>query len=159
MSYGVLAFFLFFDDLSDYRFSMGSTCQSFSFFRLGNLRSLNPRSRASLCCCPDYREGEGMARQYNEGPIRLGDIAKRQGISVRYLEQIIMKKARYIESARGPKGGHILTKPPEEITVGEMWRSWKAGISLVECVEAPALCDRTGICPPVSSGKKSLRNS
>ena len=55
-----------------------------------------------------------MAQHYNEGPIQLGDIAKRQDVSVKYLEQIIisLKKARYIESVRGPKGGHILTRPP-----------------------------------------------
>ena len=90
-----------------------------------------------------------MARQYNEGPIQLGDIAKRQDISLKYLEQIIipLKKARYIESVRGPKGGHILTKPPEEITVGEIVALLEDGISLVECIKAPANCDRTGICP------------
>jgi Rrf2 family protein len=90
-----------------------------------------------------------MARLYNSGPIQLGDIAKRQGISLKYLEQIIipLKKARYIESVRGPRGGHILTKLPEEITVGEIVALLEDGISIVDCIEAPAICDRTGICP------------
>jgi len=90
-----------------------------------------------------------MARLYNSGPIQLGDIAKRQGISLKYLEQIIipLKKARYIESVRGPKGGHILTKLPEEITVGEIVALLEDGISIVDCIEAPAICERTGICP------------
>jgi len=90
-----------------------------------------------------------MAKHYGEGPIQLGEIAKRQGVSVKYLEQIIipLKKARYIKSVRGPKGGHILAKPPEEITVGEIVAVLENGISLVECAEEQAVCDRADVCP------------
>jgi Rrf2 family iron-sulfur cluster assembly transcriptional regulator len=90
-----------------------------------------------------------MARHYNGGPVQLGDIAKRQDVSVKYLEQIIipLKKAHYIDSVRGPKGGHILTKPPEEITVGEIVAVLEEGTSLVDCVDDPAVCDRARICP------------
>ena len=90
-----------------------------------------------------------MAQHYNEGPIHLGDIAQRQGVSVKYLEQIIipLKKAHYIESVRGSKGGHILAKPPEEITVGEIVAVLESGTSLVECVDDPAVCERADVCP------------
>ena len=90
-----------------------------------------------------------MAEHYNEGPIQLGDIAKRQGVSVKYLEQIIipLKKAHYIDSVRGPKGGHILTKPPAEITVGEIVAILEAGTCLVECVEDSTVCERAALCP------------
>jgi Rrf2 family protein len=90
-----------------------------------------------------------MARNYNGGPIQLGEIAKRQDVSVKYLEQIIipLKKAQYITSVRGPKGGHILTRPPEKITVGEIVAVLEEGLSLVECIECPTVCDRAGICP------------
>jgi Rrf2 family transcriptional regulator, iron-sulfur cluster assembly transcription factor len=90
-----------------------------------------------------------MAQHYREGPIHLGDIAKRQNVSVKYLEQIIipLKKARYIESLRGSKGGHILTKPPEEITVGEIVAILEEGTSLVECVADTTVCERADICP------------
>jgi len=90
-----------------------------------------------------------MAKHYGEGPIQLGEIAKRQNVSVKYLEQIIipLKKARYIKSVRGPKGGHILAKPPEEITVGEIVAVLENGISLVECAEEQAVCDRADVCP------------
>ena len=90
-----------------------------------------------------------MAQHYREGPIQLGDIAKRQEVSVKYLEQIIipLKKAHYIESVRGRKGGHILTKPPEEITVGEIVALLEAGTSLVECAEDITVCERSDICP------------
>ena len=78
-----------------------------------------------------------MAQHYNQGPVQLGDIAKRQNISVKYLEQIIipLKKAHYVESVRGPKGGHALTRPPAEITVGEIVALLEEGATLAECTE------------------------
>lgn len=90
-----------------------------------------------------------MAQHYNQGPIQLGDIAKRQDISVKYLEQIIipLKKAHYIESIRGPKGGHILTKPPEEITVAEIVALLEEGASLTDCSEKAEVCERADFCP------------
>jgi len=90
-----------------------------------------------------------MAMHYNQGPVQLGDIAKRQGVSVKYLEQIIipLKKAHYIESVRGPKGGHVLTKPPEQITVAEIVALLEEGTSLVECSDNAGVCERGDICP------------
>lgn len=90
-----------------------------------------------------------MARHYNQGPIQLGDIARRQNISMKYLEQIIipLKKARYIESIRGPRGGHILTRPPEEITVAEIVALLEKGTTLTECSEYAGICERADFCP------------
>lgn len=90
-----------------------------------------------------------MARRYQEGPIHLGEIAKRQDVSVKYLEQIIipLKKAHYIKSVRGPKGGHILAKPPEEITVAEIVALLENGAHLVECIEDATVCERASSCP------------
>ena len=90
-----------------------------------------------------------MAQHYNQGPVQLGDIAKRQKISLKYLEQIIipLKKAHYVESVRGPKGGHLLAKPPEQITVGEIVALLEEGTSLVECTENEELCGRSIDCP------------
>jgi len=90
-----------------------------------------------------------MAQHYPIGPIHLSDVAKRQDISVKYLEQIIipLKKGGYIESLRGPKGGHILARPPEEITVKEIVAVLEEGTSLVECCDDSAVCQRSNICP------------
>lgn len=90
-----------------------------------------------------------MAQHYNQGPVQLGDIAKRQNISLKYLEQIIipLKKAHYVESVRGPKGGHMLAKPPEFITVGEIVALLEEGCSLVECSEHAEVCERSPDCP------------
>ena len=90
-----------------------------------------------------------MAQHYNQGPIQLGDIAKRQEISVKYLEQIIipLKKAHLVESVRGPKGGHILAKPPREINLGEIVAILEESGSLAECSENAGICRRADSCP------------
>jgi Rrf2 family iron-sulfur cluster assembly transcriptional regulator len=89
-----------------------------------------------------------MAQHYDDGPIHLANIAKRQGISVKYLEQIIipLKKAHYVKSVRGPKGGHILAKPPTEITVGEIVALLEDGAFLVECSTDSQACERSATC-------------
>jgi Rrf2 family protein len=68
---------------------------------------------------------------------------------VKYLEQIIipLKKANYIASIRGPKGGHILTRPPEEITVAEIVALLEEGASLTDCSEDAGVCERADFCP------------
>jgi Rrf2 family iron-sulfur cluster assembly transcriptional regulator len=89
-----------------------------------------------------------MAQNYQDGPLHLTSIANRQGISVKYLEQIIipLKKAQYVKSVRGPKGGHALARPPEEITVGEIVALLEDGVNLVECSERPESCGRSENC-------------
>ncbi len=90
-----------------------------------------------------------MAQHYQQGPIQLGEIAKRLEISVKFLEQIIipLKKANYIVSVRGPKGGHSLARPPEEITLGEIVALLEEGSSLAACDERAEVCSRSGVCP------------
>lgn len=89
-----------------------------------------------------------MALHYKQGPVRLGDIAERQAIPVKYLEQIIipLKKADYVRSVRGPKGGHMLAKDPERITVGEVVRLLEGGLRLTNCAMNPDACARSEYC-------------
>ncbi|MGB7911873.1 MAG: Rrf2 family transcriptional regulator [Desulfobaccales bacterium] len=89
-----------------------------------------------------------MAQHYEQGPIHLAQVARRQGISVKYLEQIIipLKKADYIRSVRGPKGGHALALAPEEITVGEIVALLEKGTSLAECAHNDKVCERSQTC-------------
>lgn len=89
-----------------------------------------------------------MAQHCNEEPVQIGDIARRQGISVKYLEQLIipLKKANYVKSVRGPKGGHMLAKSPEQITVGEIVNLLEGGINLTDCIESPDTCNRSSSC-------------
>ena len=68
-------------------------------------------------------------------PAKVNDIARRQGISARYIEQIFIKfkKAGIIKTVRGPKGGYMLAKKAEEISLGEIIRSIEGDIELVSC--------------------------
>lgn len=82
-------------------------------------------------------------------PIRLKDAASRQEISEKYLEQIIsvLNKAGYVRSIRGPQGGYMLQRRPEEYTVGMILRLTEGSLAPVECVELEAAhCEREDGC-------------
>ncbi len=70
-------------------------------------------------------------------PVRIRDIAARQEISDKYLEQIIssLNKAGYVKSIRGPQGGYRLTKKPEQYTVGMILRLTEGSLAPVACLE------------------------
>jgi Rrf2 family protein len=89
-----------------------------------------------------------LAKHYNEGPVQIGFIAERQGISVKYLEQIILplRKANLIKSIRGRNGGHMLARPPEEIKMGEVLDVLEEGIDIAGCINKPDTCKRSGKC-------------
>jgi len=65
-----------------------------------------------------------LAMHQSKGMVQMGDISARQNISLKYLEQLIrpFKNAGFVTSKRGPKGGHILAKKPEEITLAQIIR-------------------------------------
>ena len=91
-----------------------------------------------------------LATNYSGAPIRLKDVARRQMISEKYLEQIIsvLNKAGYVRSIRGPQGGYVLQRTPEEYTVGMILRLTEGSLSPVECVEdgARGKCDMESSC-------------
>lgn len=89
-----------------------------------------------------------LALHYDKGPVRINDIAKRQDISVKYLEQLIipLKKASLIISVRGPKGGHMLAKPTKDITIADIVTLLENETSLSPCLKNPDSCDRTDFC-------------
>ena len=90
-----------------------------------------------------------LAAHHDQGPTPLREIAKRQDISVKYLEQLIipLKAAGYIRSVRGARGGYTLAKKPDKINVGQIIKVLEGGLSLVDCVEDPKLCEREKNCP------------
>ncbi len=84
-----------------------------------------------------------------ETPVCLRDIARRQEISEKYLEQIIsiLNKAGFVQSIRGAQGGYLLKKEPSEYTVGEILRLTEGDLSLVDCVgEETGGCGRKPEC-------------
>ena len=60
-----------------------------------------------------------LAQNSNGQPIRIKDVAKRQEISDKYLEQVVslLNKANFVKSVRGPQGGYTLTREPKDYTV------------------------------------------
>ena len=89
-----------------------------------------------------------LARNRDKGPIQIGEISKRQDISVKYLEQLIrpLKKAKLVNSVRGPKGGHLLAEKPENISLGQIVRLFEGQSDLVECVTYPERCAMSDDC-------------
>ncbi len=82
-------------------------------------------------------------------PIRLKDVAKRQGISEKYLEQIIsiLNKAGFVKSVRGPQGGYSLSRTPADYTVGMILRLTEGSLCPVDCAaEENGSCDREDTC-------------
>lgn len=82
-------------------------------------------------------------------PIRIKDIATRQEISDKYLEQIIstLNKAGFVKSIRGPQGGYRLTKEPAQYTVGMILRLTEGSLAPVACLEDEVnICERQDTC-------------
>ncbi|MBQ9237839.1 MAG: Rrf2 family transcriptional regulator [Treponema sp.] len=81
--------------------------------------------------------------------IPLKDISKRQGISIKYLEQIasMLSKSGILLSVRGPQGGYKLALPPSEYTVASVLRITEGNLAPVACLETEEnLCPRKDIC-------------
>ena len=90
---------------------------------------------------------------HNTGmPVRIKEIASRQEISDKYLEQIVavLNKAGYVRSVRGPQGGYLLTRKPEEYTVGMILRLTEGSLAPVECLDSQAgACEKSDDCVTV----------
>jgi len=89
-----------------------------------------------------------LALNYGKGPILLKDIALRQEISIRYLEQLIapLKASGLVKSSRGSKGGYTLSKLPSDINLSEIIYVLEGSIVPVECVTRPQGCRRSRNC-------------
>lgn len=90
-----------------------------------------------------------MALTDSGKPVRVKEIAERQEISEKYMEQImsILNKAGFVRSIRGPQGGYFLTRKPEEYTVGMILRLTEGSLSPVDCLdEGTEGCPRQEEC-------------
>ena len=81
-------------------------------------------------------------------PVPLKDIAKRQDVSEKYLEQIIsiLNNAGFVKSVRGAQGGYTLTKRPDEYTVGMILRLTEGSLAPVACVDGSSSCEKYENC-------------
>ena len=89
-----------------------------------------------------------LALHYGEGPVPLNGIAQRQGISEKYLWNLIgpLKTAGLIRSVRGSHGGYVIAKSPSEINLKDVIYALEGQLCLVGCVDDHLLCERTSIC-------------
>lgn len=84
----------------------------------------------------------------SEGPISLKLVAERQDISLHYLEQLAagLRRAGFIRSVRGAKGGYQLARPASSITAYEVVLVMEGSIAPVACVEADHECTSSNVC-------------
>lgn len=91
-----------------------------------------------------------IAAHENDGPVSIHAIAERQGLSSRYLEQLLtpLKQAGLVKSIRGAQGGYVLGKNAEDITAGDIIRVLEGPISPVDCISElqPEECARACQC-------------
>lgn len=90
-----------------------------------------------------------LAAHQEEGFVSLKDVAERQEISKKYLEQIVpmLNKAGILRTNRGNRGGYMLAKKPDSLSVGEILRATEGSLAPVSCLEyEPNPCHRKEAC-------------
>ena len=103
-----------------------------------------------------------LAIHQEGGYVALKDIAKRQEISKKYLEQIIpvLHRAGLLQTTRGFQGGYRLSRPPEQYTLGEILRTTEGSLAPVSCMQGGVDCPRRFDCAtlPVWQGLDRVTN-
>ena len=104
-----------------------------------------------------------LAEHQNCGFVALKDIAERQNISKKYLEQIIpiFNKSDILRTTRGSQGVYKLSRSPDKYTVGEILRLTEGSLAPVDCLrQEPNECERSAVCPtlPVWQGLTRVIN-
>jgi len=92
-----------------------------------------------------------LACHRDEGVVALKDVAARQKISKKYLEQIVplLNRAELLRTIRGYQGGYALSKPPEDYTVREILQVTEGNLAPVACLQSNNDCEMRGSCPTV----------
>lgn len=90
-----------------------------------------------------------LAENQADGYVALKDIAQRQGISKKYLEQIVplLNKSGVLRTTRGFQGGYMLAKAPDKYTVGDILRITEGSLAPVACLDyEPNTCEKCDSC-------------
>lgn len=89
-----------------------------------------------------------LALRYGSGLTTSQEIAAHQGIPVAYLDQLLttLGKAGLVRSVRGPQGGHMLARPPHQITVSEVISALEGPTAPVSCLTDVGFCHLSGAC-------------
>ena len=97
-----------------------------------------------------------LAEHQPEGFIPMKEVADRQGISLKYLEQIlpVLSQNHYVKAVHGKGGGYLLAKPASEIRVGDILRLTEKELAPVACLADDAEpCERERVCPTLDFWK------
>jgi Rrf2 family transcriptional regulator, cysteine metabolism repressor len=89
-----------------------------------------------------------LAVQYGKGPTLLKEIAQRQEISEKYLEQLMapLRASGLIYTLRGNKGGYVLGRDPQTVTLYEVINIVEGSLAPVPCVDKEEICQRSAFC-------------
>ena len=89
-----------------------------------------------------------LAASSDGEPVQLKVIARRQAISVKYLEQLVsvLKSSGFVRSIRGAKGGYLLAKKPDEIRLNEIFVVLEGDVITTDCARDAKVCDRSCDC-------------
>ena len=89
-----------------------------------------------------------LAERFGQAPVLMSTVAERQGLSRKHLHALLtaLKKAGLVRSIRGPGGGFVLTRPPGQITLSEVFRALEGPLTLVHCVPDRRTCGRATRC-------------
>jgi Rrf2 family protein len=89
-----------------------------------------------------------VALNQERGPVALSDISKRQAISHKYLWQVInpLKAAGLLTATRGTRGGYLLAKRIEDISILDVVNILEGPVAIVPCIAAPKTCERNTFC-------------
>lgn len=89
-----------------------------------------------------------IASGYPDRPITIKEIAERQEVSTAYLEQILnkLRKADLIKSVKGPGGGYLLNRGPDEISISSILSELEGPVAITSCLDPDEGCLRVDIC-------------
>jgi len=89
-----------------------------------------------------------LVNNVDNGPVSLQNISTSENISITYLGQIFfhLKQLEIVKSVRGPGGGYILQKSPEDITLSDITKAAEEPLIIAECLEHPDKCEKSSEC-------------
>lgn len=98
--------------------------------------------------CYAARAMVDLALNYEKGVVSVRAIAARQQLSPKYLETLLasLRAAGLVRSVRGARGGHTLTRHPDQINLRQIYNVFEGTQGFVECTTSPELCDRIDDC-------------
>ena len=89
-----------------------------------------------------------LAAHYGQGPVPSAAIAERQVVPEHFLDQLLiaLRRAGLLKSQRGPQGGHMLARPPQQISMSDVIRALDGSTAPMECLPTPSFCQLSPGC-------------